>query len=378
MRVKTDYPGIVFREVDRIGGKGKEKMFYVRYKKAGKVYEEKAGRQYADDMTAARAARIRGELIEGKRVSRPEKKAAKQAVTDRWTFSKLWEEYGKHRTNPTSLKVDEFRFNKHIKPIFGDKEPSELKKLDVDRLRISLLKNLSPQTVVHSLGLLKWISNFGVEKQLCKGFDFKVKMPLVDNQSTENLTSVQLQSLLTAMEQSTDIEAVGFMKMALFTGMRRGELMKLEWSDVDFDRGFITICHDPKGGKSQTIPLNHQARDVLENHPKKEKAINVFVRANGKPFTSVINERVRAIRDAAGLPASFRPLHGLRHCFASMLASSGQVDMYTLQKLLTHKSPLMTQRYAHLADESLRRASNLVGELMKKKEDDTDKAQEAS
>ena len=41
---------------------------------------------------------------------------------------------------------------------------------------------------------------------------------------------------------------------------------------------------------------------------------------------------------------------GLRHVYASMLASSGQVDMYTLQKLLTHKSPAMTQRYAHLRD----------------------------
>jgi site-specific recombinase XerD len=48
-----------------------------------------------------------------------------------------------------------------------------------------------------------------------------------------------------------------------------------------------------------------------------------------------------------------------------MLASSGEVDLYTLQKLLTHKSPQMTQRYAHLRDEALRKASNLAGELIK-------------
>jgi integrase len=47
-----------------------------------------------------------------------------------------------------------------------------------------------------------------------------------------------------------------------------------------------------------------------------------------------------------------------------MLASSGQVDLYTLQKLLIHKSPAMTQRYAHLRDETLRRASNLAGDLI--------------
>ena len=47
-----------------------------------------------------------------------------------------------------------------------------------------------------------------------------------------------------------------------------------------------------------------------------------------------------------------------------MLASSGQVDMYTMQKLLTHKSPLMTQRYAHLRDETLKQASYLMEELV--------------
>ena len=47
-----------------------------------------------------------------------------------------------------------------------------------------------------------------------------------------------------------------------------------------------------------------------------------------------------------------------------MLASSGQVDLYTLQKLLTHKSAAMTQRYAHLRDDALRQASNLAGDLI--------------
>jgi integrase len=48
-----------------------------------------------------------------------------------------------------------------------------------------------------------------------------------------------------------------------------------------------------------------------------------------------------------------------------MLASSGKVDIYTLQRLLTHKSPQMTQRYAHLRDEALRRASDLASEIVK-------------
>ena len=77
-----------------------------------------------------------------------------------------------------------------------------------------------------------------------------------------------------------------------------------------------------------------------------------------------IHRQVNKIKKEAKLPEDFRPLHGLRHVYASMLASSGKVDMYTLQKLLTHKSPQMTQRYAHLRDETLKRASELAGNIV--------------
>ncbi|MCG6533734.1 MAG: Fic family protein, partial [Syntrophales bacterium LBB04] len=83
-------------------------------------------------------------------------------------------------------------------------------------------------------------------------------------------------------------------------------------------------------------------------------------------------------KKAAGIGANFRAIHGLRHVYASMLASSGQVDMYTLQKLLTHKSPVMTKCYAHLRDSTLRDASNLAGRIIneaaKEKEQETETA----
>ena len=152
------------------------------------------------------------------------------------------------------------------------------------------------------------------------------------------------------------------MKMALFTGMRRGELFRLQWQDVDFDRGFIHI-RDPKGGQDQKIPLNAAARELLAASPPEPAALMFSPDAVGTRRTD-INKQVTRIKEAAGLPKDFRALHGLRHVYASMLASSGQVDLYTLQKLLTHKSAAMTQRYAHLRDEALRRASDLAGELL--------------
>ena len=101
---------------------------------------------------------------------------------------------------------------------------------------------------------------------------------------------------------------------------------------------------------------------MLESHIKTSSPY-IFPGRGGRQRTD-INKPVNAIKKAAGLPKDFRPLHGLRHFYASMLASSGRVDLYTLQKLLTHKSPQMTQRYAHLRDEALREASDLAGEII--------------
>ena len=363
-RHKTEYKGVYYRIGDRLSKKGKEKIFYIVFKKNGKVYEEKVGRQYADEMTAAQANRKRSARIDGKLQSRKEireqAKAAKLAEAGKMTLSRLWDEYKESKGDTKSINTDKGRFKKHLEPDFGNKEPHQIIRLDVDRLRVRLLKEYKPQTVKHVFALLKRIVNFGVSRQLCKNLTFKIETIKVDNQKTEDLNTEQLKNLLTAIDNSTDIEAANIMRLALYTGMRRGEMFKLKWNDIDFQRGFIAI-KNPKGGVSQKIPLNEQARQVLENHPR--TAENVFVRPDGEPFTD-IRRRVNPIKEAAGIPADFRALHGLRHTYASMLASSGKVDLYTLQKLLTHKSPVMTQRYAHLRDEALRSASTLAGQII--------------
>jgi len=367
-RIKTKYPGVYYID------KGKEKVFYIIYYLNGKKIEEKAGRQYADDMTAAKASVKREQRSKGKEPSntsrREQVRSAKLAEAGKMTLARLWKEYEANKADSKAINTDKGRFEKYLEPEFGDKEPHKIIRLEADRLRIRLLKTLKPQTVKHVFGLLKRIVNFGVSRQLCQPLNFIVETVKVDNQKTEDLTQEQLKKLLEAIDKSEDIEAANIMRLALYTGMRRGEMFKLKWNDIDFQRGFITI-RNPKGGVSQKIPLNEQARHVLENHPKTEIIRNnkkeiseyVFLRPDGEPFTD-IRRRVNPIKEAAGIPDDFRALHGLRHTYASMLASSGKVDLYTIQKLLTHKSPVMTQRYSHLRDEALRNASTLAGEII--------------
>jgi len=365
-RIKTKYPGVYYRNAKRIGGKGPEKVFYIVFKKNGKMIEEKVGRQYADDMTPAKASGIRSGRIEGKRLSRKkirqQEEAAKKAKGNRWPIDRLWEEYKKQNPQLKGMHTYQSIYNLHIKPNFFGIEPKDILPLDIKRVKNRLLKKRSPQTVQHVLEQIRRIISFGVKNKLCPGIDFKFEMPKVDNIKTEDLTSKQLQGLLTAIDDDHHPHAGPMMKMALFTGMRRGELFRLKWSDIDYDRRFIYI-RNPKGGEDQKIPLNDGTIDLLKTVQRADVSPFVFPGRNGGQRTN-IRHQVNRIKKAAGLPKDFRPLHGLRHVYASMLAFSGNVDMYTLQKLLTHSDPQMTQRYAHLRDETLKSASDLAGEII--------------
>lgn len=364
-RIKTAYPGVFFIEGVSVGSGKPERIYYIRYRKNGKMIEEKAGRQFQDDMTPARANYSRTQRIQGDQLSNQKQreavKAKRLAESDRWTVDRLWGEYKINKPGLKGLVTDENRFKNHIQPNFGNKEPRCLIPLDIDRSRLKLLKTKAPATVKNILELLRRIVNFGVKKSLCQGLSFTIEMPKVNNRKIEDLNPEQLLSLWKAIGEDSNLHAANMMKMALFTGMRRGEMFKLKWKDIDFQRGFIHIG-DPKGGPDQIIPLNDGVKNILKNHIKTGSEY-VFPGRRGEQRTD-ISQPVNRIKKRAGLPKEFRPLHGLRHVYASMLASSGKVDMYTLQHLLTHKSPLMTQRYAHLRDEALRGASDLAADII--------------
>ena len=148
----TDYPGVFFTVVKRTGfGKKddrkqkEDKSYIIRWKNSitGMGYAERIGRQYRDGMTAAKAARIRAEYIEGKRKTkkqiREERKRAKEAEADRWTLDKIWFEYLKNKTDLKGLVTDKNRYDKHIKSIFGHLMPSEIEESEVDNLKNYLL-----------------------------------------------------------------------------------------------------------------------------------------------------------------------------------------------------------------------------------------------
>jgi integrase len=359
-RHSTAYPGVYFRIRDRVGGTGPERVYYVKYKKGRKDIEVKAGRQYADNMTAAKANNLRSDYIEGRRLT-PQaiREEAKKKI---YTVVDIWEAYSETLKDGTAKKTDGYRFKKYLMDQIGGKAPDQLLELDIRRIK-NLLSEKSPQTTRHVFTLLKRIVNYGITKNLCKPMILSLPKISVNNQITEDLSPDELNRLLNVLDFFENRDVCNLLKMALLTGMRRGELFKLKWDDVDFNRKFIAIT-ESKGGKDSIIPLNHEAEKLLLSIHRLPLSPFVFPGIGGRQRVD-INRAARQIRDLAGLPKNFRMCHGLRHVYASMLASSGDVDLYTLQKLLTHKSPVMTQRYAHLRDEVLKSASQVAGNIIK-------------
>ncbi|MGA9756061.1 MAG: integrase, partial [Desulfobaccales bacterium] len=260
-REKTNYPGVYFIMGKASNGRP-EKIYYIMYRRDGRLIEEKVGRQYQNDMTPARAAAERTKRIEG---AASNKERREEATAIKWTIDRLWQEYIGPKPDTKGFRTDRYRYQKFLQATFGAKEPKDLSQIMVHRLRINLSKTLSAKTVKNVLELVERIVNFGIKKGLAPGLGFKIEFPRVNNLRTEDLTPEQLSNLLTAINEDHDIHAGNFMKMALVTGMRRGELFKLKWDDIDFEKNFIHII-SPKGGKDQTIPLNQSARNILENH----------------------------------------------------------------------------------------------------------------
>ena len=321
------------------------------------------GTQLRDGMTAYKASLIRSQRIQKTQINQDSNDNAKYLDNKVTTFDSLYFEYFKFKKSKY-IKYDKYRYKKYIQNRFGSKQPESISFEELRDFKNEISNGLKPATIKHVLELLRRLSNFGVKYQMTKGLSFPIEMPALNNQKTETLTEEELRRLLSAIDQDSDQNIAKIMKMALFTGMRKGEIFNLMWTDIDFINRLITI-RNPKSGRDEHIPMNQSTYGLLKSHSVHELNPElVFPNKFGKKRVD-IRKGVDRIKKRAGLPKEFRGIHGLRHVFASRLASSGKVDLYRIQKLLTHKSPQMTQRYAHLHNEVLREASEVMDNIGK-------------
>lgn len=210
-------------------------------------------------------------------------------------------------------------------------------------------ETVAPGTVQKEISVLKHALRLAVEWELLNGNPaVGANLPKLPEGRTRYLSPTELKAALVAAPEWMRAP----MALAAFTGMRRGELLGLKWSDVDLE-GRRVYLRETKNGSLRVLALNELSAQVMASLPQGAPADIVLKDVDAQKL-SVYTRRL-----FAGLGIADASFHSLRHTAASWLVMEG-VDLYAVGQLLGHRTPRMTQRYAHLSPQYM---AGAVGKL---------------
>jgi integrase len=251
------------------------------------------------------------------------------------------------------------RVFKHALSFFGNKDLDLISSHDLEKFKIWRLSEASPTTVNIDLKTLKAALNKAVEwEMLPKNPCSRVSPVRVPMRSPAFLTQAEFEKLYFAIQERWLKDIVLF---AVLTGMRQGEIINLQWKNVDLRGACLHIRNSSsfsaKMGKERTIPINHLGLELLKTRARATD--HVFTYGDGRRIKrDHLTHRFKNYVRISDLNESVH-FHSLRHTFASWLVQAG-VPIYTVQKLLGHSSVRITEIYSHLADENLRDSIELL------------------
>jgi integrase len=248
-------------------------------------------------------------------------------------------------------------YGKWWKSRLGGKRLNEVTPQILEDAQADLLKKgLAPQTVLHYMKFLRRVLNIAVrDSRLHRNPFGQVKLPKVMRGRTRFLSNDEEAKLFKALGPVHSPWA----RLAILTGLRRSEQFTLRWTDVDLERGIITL-QSTKAGGVQYVPLNEEAKAILRALESWHKSVWVFPSENAATPLDTHNFYTRVWIPAvkkAGI--EWATWHDLRRTFASRLAMSGESES-TIAALLRHSGTALVKCYAHLSPSHLRRAIERV------------------
>ncbi len=341
-----------------------------------------AARKKAEEYLAS--AQLGNDLIESERRSR----AA-------LTINDLCDDYIAHgmtMKKASTIETDLSKIKRHIRPLIGGKRISELTKQDVERLLHDIAKGKTAQdertekgrsivkggksAATRSVRVLSSMFTYAIDHGIAEANPCSGVKLFKDQAKEHYLTQNQIEQLFDTLvlaetkglpwtlrdnsaakhRPSTDHmreimspHVTGAIRLLVLTGCRLREILHLRWSEVDFERAMLFLPDSKTGKKSVLLSL--PAIEVLESLPR----AGAYVIAGGTPDKprADLKRPWKRISAHAGIEGT--RIHDLRHTFASRGAAHG-LSLPMIGRLLGHKSPQTTARYAHLADDPLRRA----------------------
>lgn len=271
----------------------------------------------------------------------------------------------------------------HIKDKAGSIELNDLSPLVLQSFITELLqsgnkktgKGLSANSVNAVISViqssLKTAHLLGLTKEYMAD---KLKRPKLIERPVECFSLKEQKQIEQAVLNSKKNKLFGIL-LCLYSGLRIGELIALQWSDIDFAKGTLTVsksCHDGKNGliidepktatSRRTIPLPKQLMPLVKMLKKRSDS-DFVVSSHGKPVSVRSYQRSFELL-LKKLDIPHRGFHSLRHTFATRAIECG-MDVKTLSEILGHKNPTVTlNRYAHSLMEHKQDMMNRLGKLL--------------
>jgi integrase len=241
---------------------------------------------------------------------------------------------------------------KHVIPAIGSRAIADLTFSDINALHVKMRG--SPRAANYTIGMLSGMMAHAIRGGLRRDNPVRGITRYPEQARERFLSPHEFTAAVNGIEAAVAEgiilpQAGGALKLALYTGARRGEICSTNWSNIDWDRRIIRLQESKTGAR--TIHLSGNALDVLRDLPR--------------TGTLIIGLKPRTLDRAWGLVRARCNLtdvrlHDLRHSFASLALKSG-IPLAMIGKLLGHKRASTTARYAHLAADDAAAANDIVG-----------------
>ena len=373
----------------KITPKGR-KVYVLQYRMEGRLQPRRIaigvhGSPWTPDEARKRALELKTEIAKGidplnTRIAKKRAMTIKQICED-------YRKFGCANKKPSTLAIDSGQIERHILPLLGDKIAQDLTSGDIGRFVNDIAEGRTADeiktkprglarvtggkfTANRALALLGAIYSYAVKQGYSTHNPVKGVKGFKENKKQRFLGSEEIAKLglvLREVEQSKEENSysIAALRLLIFTGCRKMEILTLKWEYVDFERQLLLLPDSKTGARA--VYLSAPALQVLSSLKRKEK--NPYVICGDKEGQHLVGlpKIWRRIKKRAGLD-NVR-LHDLRHSFASMAAASGN-SLLMIGKLLGHKNSSSTARYAHLAVDPVKQAmegvagklSGLIGE----------------
>lgn len=392
---KTNHTGLrYFEHESRKHGKRYDRYYAVRFRLDGQLYEYGIGwlsdgipeaikknepglgfeeyclkllREYKANIKSGTGPKSPKEKRAIEQVKREqEEQEWKQAEAENVTFSYYFEnifspEFKVGRKKDTARKALE-HFQNWLEPVIGNIPLKDVKPFTLEKIKKNILDaGKSPRTLQYVLATFRQAWNTARRDGLVTGDTptRAIKKIKFDNRRVRFLNHKEAETLLNALQEK-DALAYSIALLSLHTGLRMGEIVNLKWSHIDTEHGIIKVM-DAKGGKGRAAYMTEAIKKMFDSMKRLGPENHVFTKADGEPLKEmprIFFEVVAELKFNEGItdPRQKVVAHTLRHTFASWHVMAG-TDIYTLKELLGHSVIQMTERYSHLAPETLQNAT---------------------